>query len=204
LLAGVGCGAALAVLVALVSPARDVPAPQANAGATTVAVAPLAASRPDRRAPEGAAPALPLLPEPPHHHRSSSGASRHTGMSGPAAQVLALTNAQRTKHGCRPLRVDSRLTRVAQQHSAEMADDGYFSHGSANGRSYSQRQISAGYSADKTGGENIARGYPTAKIVMRIWMNSPPHRENILECQFTTIGIGYVSKGDFWTQEFGY
>lgn len=203
-----GCGAALAVVVALVSPVRDSPAAQpavVASGATTVAVAPLAVTRPDRtpEAEAAAVPALPLLPEPPHHHSKSSG-GRHTGMSGPAAQVLALTNAQRTKHGCSPLRVDSRLTRVAQQHSEEMADDGYFSHSSASGRSFSQRQISAGYSADKTGGENIARGYPDAKTVMRIWMNSPPHRENILECQFTTIGIGYESKGNFWTQEFGY
>jgi uncharacterized protein YkwD len=125
-------------------------------------------------------------------------------MSGPAAQVLALTNAQRVKYGCPPLRADSRLTRVAQHHSEEMAEQHFFSHTDPDGQTFSKRQISAGYSSEKTGGENIARGIPNARTVVRGWMNSPPHRKNILKCSYTTIGVGYEPHGRYWVQEFGY
>jgi uncharacterized protein YkwD len=39
---------------------------------------------------------------------------------------------------------------------------------------------------------------------MNVWMHSPPHRKNILSCEFTTIGIGYYPNGHYWTQDFGY
>jgi uncharacterized protein YkwD len=125
-------------------------------------------------------------------------------MSGPAAQVLALTNAQRAKAGCKPLHADPRLTRAAQQHSEDMANRSYFSHTSRGGQSWASRQIRAGWSSERTGGENIARGVPNARTVMNGWMHSPPHRKNILNCEFTTIGVGYESDGDYWTQDFGY
>lgn len=153
--------------------------------------------------PAATAPALPLIPgpQPPAPHRAKSSRSH---LSGPAAQVLALTNAQRSKAGCRPLSVDSTLTRVAQQHSVDMARRGYFSHTDPGGHTWEQRQITAGFSSERTGGENIARGPDSAREVMNGWMNSPPHRRNILECRFTTIGIGYTSNGNYWTQDFGY
>jgi uncharacterized protein YkwD len=151
------------------------------------------------------APALPLVPGPPDpHHREKRHSGRSASLSGPAAQVLALTNAQRVKYGCRPLRADAALTRVAQRHSEEMAEQHFFSHTDPDGQTFSKRQISAGYSSEKTGGENIARGIPTAKQVVRGWMNSPPHRKNILKCSYTTIGVGYEAEGRYWTQEFGY
>jgi uncharacterized protein YkwD len=55
-------------------------------------------------------------------------------------------------------------------------------------------------------GENIAQGYSSAAGVMNGWMNSPGHRENILNCKFTTLGVGYVvgTDGPWWVQEFMY
>jgi len=50
-------------------------------------------------------------------------------------------------------------------------------------------------------GENIAKGQLTAKGVMRDWMNSPPHRANIMHPQFEEVGIGIF--GDVWVQNFG-
>jgi uncharacterized protein YkwD len=100
--------------------------------------------------------------------------------------------------------VDARLTRIAQQHSRDMAVRGYFEHDTPDGRSFSDREIAAGYPADKTGGENIAYGQETASVVMNVWMHSPPHRRNILSCEFTTIGVGFYPDGDYWTQDFGY
>jgi uncharacterized protein YkwD len=126
------------------------------------------------------------------------------GLNGPAAQVLALTNAQRTRNGCRPLAVDSHLTSAAQQHSDDMARTGFFSHTSKSGKGWEAREIASGFSSERTGGENIAFGQTSAKQVVNTWMHSPPHRRNILDCQFTTIGIGYAANGHYWTQDFGF
>ena len=57
----------------------------------------------------------------------------------------------------------------------------------------------------RTAGENIAYGYPSARDVQEGWMNSPGHRENILNAGFTHVGVGlYVdSEGTaYWTQLF--
>lgn len=53
-------------------------------------------------------------------------------------------------------------------------------------------------------GENIAMGYPTAEAVMDGWMNSDGHRKNILNSDFTKIGIGVYSSGGtlYWVQLF--
>lgn len=142
-------------------------------------------------------PPVPAPPPPPKHPKPAT-----PGLSGPAAQVVALTNARRTAAGCKPLKVDPRLNRSAQRHSEDMAGEGFFSHTDPDGDGFADRERAAGYKA--TGGENIARGYSSASQVMKIWMNSPPHRENILRCSFTTIGVGYVAKGAYWTQNFGY
>jgi uncharacterized protein YkwD len=125
-------------------------------------------------------------------------------LSGPARQVLALTNAQRRAAGCPPLEISPALTKAAQRHSQDMAARGYFNHSTPEGTTWEQREIAAGYPADKTGGENIAYGQQTAAVVMQVWMNSPPHRENIVSCEFTTIGVGYYPAGHYWTQDFGY
>jgi uncharacterized protein YkwD len=206
LLAGLGCGAVIAVLVATTSQPThpDVIRPDPLAvSAAPVQVAAITQPRPQMApAIHGRAPALPLLPgptPPSSHHRGGSSQLR-----GPTAQVLALTNAQRSKAGCRALSVDATLTRVAQQHSVDMARRSYFSHTAPGGHTWEQRQITSGFSAGRTGGENIARGPNSAREVMTGWMNSPPHRRNILNCGFTTIGIGYTAKGNYWTQDFGY
>jgi uncharacterized protein YkwD len=51
-------------------------------------------------------------------------------------------------------------------------------------------------------GENIAMGYQTPDAVVEAWIDSEGHRENILNENFTQIGVGYVSDGKYWTQEF--
>ncbi|TYC18926.1 CAP domain-containing protein [Actinomadura syzygii] len=127
-----------------------------------------------------------------------------TGPSGPETAVVALTNAERAKAGCRPLRVDERLAAAARKHSADMAADDYFDHTSRNGDSPWQRMEDAGYPSP--GAENIAKGYPTAQAVMEGWMNSPGHRANILNCDLRAIGVGRASGsgGLVWTQDFGW
>jgi uncharacterized protein YkwD len=45
-------------------------------------------------------------------------------------------------------------------------------------------------------------GYATPQAVVDAWMNSAGHRANILNAAYTQLGVGYVSDGNYWTQEF--
>ena len=51
-------------------------------------------------------------------------------------------------------------------------------------------------------GETIAMGSSSAQSVVEAWMNSTGHRANILSAKFTSIGVGYVANGGYWTQWF--
>lgn len=133
--------------------------------------------------------------------RSASKPAAPAPALGPAAQVVDLTNQQRASNGCGALRVDARITAAAQKHSADMSANDYFSHDSQDGRTFDQRIRAEGYPSP--GAENIAAGQPTAAAVVDDWMNSPGHRRNILDCSLSTIGVGYVADGDYWTQDFG-
>jgi uncharacterized protein YkwD len=121
-------------------------------------------------------------------------------------QVVALTNAQRQAHGCPALRIDDRLTAAARAHSTDMVQQGYFDHVSPNGSTFVNREIKAGYPQRGPSAENIAWGYRTPQDVVTGWMNSPGHRENILNCSSIAVGVGlaYTQGGSaYWTQDFG-
>ncbi|HEY0816246.1 MAG TPA: CAP domain-containing protein [Pseudonocardia sp.] len=121
---------------------------------------------------------------------------------GPEQDVVARTNAERMRAGCPALRLDPRLTRAARAHSADMVDRRYFEHTSPDGTTPDERAAAAGY--PELGGENIAYGQRSAAAVMYAWMHSPEHRSNILDCEYTTVGVGLDSRGMYWTQDFGY
>jgi uncharacterized protein YkwD len=123
--------------------------------------------------------------------------------------VLALTNQERAKAGCGPLRTNSALTRAADAHASDMVAKHYFAHDSLDGRSPFDRMKAAGFSGGSMA-ENIAVGYSSAAAVVKGWMNSPGHRQNILNCGYSMIGIGYDSgqvKPEWgngsWVQDFG-
>jgi uncharacterized protein YkwD len=118
-----------------------------------------------------------------------------------AADVIARTNAIREEAGCSPVKADDRLRSVAQEHASDMASHRYLEHEDRAGTTSGQRIGSAGYS-DVTG-ENLAYGYPSAAQVMDVWMGSTGHRENIEDCAFTHIGVGYAQNGHYWVQDFG-
>jgi uncharacterized protein YkwD len=118
-------------------------------------------------------------------------------------EVVRLTNVERAKAGCGPLKHDARLRAAAYAHSADMSAKNYFDHTSKDGRSFADRITAAGYTW-RAAAENIAKGYGTAQAVVQGWMNSPGHRQNILNCTYTDIGVGYVAAGGpYWTQDFG-
>jgi uncharacterized YkwD family protein len=116
-------------------------------------------------------------------------------------QVVELTNQEREKQGLAPLKVDVELSKVAREKSADMARNNYFSHNSPTYGSPFEMMNQFGISY-RTAGENIAKGQRTPEEVVNAWMNSEGHRANILNANFTHIGVGYVEQGNVWTQMF--
>ncbi len=138
---------------------------------------------------------------------AASAPDGRVGTAGEEREVLRLTNLERVKVGCPALTRSTVLTTVARAHSKDMAVRSYFTHNSLDGRTPFQRMTTAGYRY-RDAAENIAAGQPSAADVVRDWMLSPGHRENIEDCGLREIGIGlYISGAStytyYWTQDFG-
>lgn len=118
-----------------------------------------------------------------------------------AQQVLTLVNRERAANGLSVLRLDDTLSRYAAVKSQDMHDNGYFSHTSPTYGSPFDMMNFFGITYNYAG-ENIAMGYSSPDAVMTAWMNSAGHRANILSANFTTLGVGYVADGGYWTQWF--
>ncbi|MEK5502362.1 CAP domain-containing protein [Bacillus sp. FSL M8-0168] len=116
-------------------------------------------------------------------------------------EVVDLTNAERTKRGLKPLKLDEKLSSVARKKSEDMRNKNYFDHNSPTYGSPFDMMKKFGITY-RTAGENIAKGQRTPKEVVQAWMNSEGHRKNILNPDFTNIGVGYVKDGNIWTQQF--
>lgn len=116
-------------------------------------------------------------------------------------EVVELTNVERQKHGLAPLQIDEALSKVARVKSEDMAKQNYFSHNSPTYGSPFDMMKQFGISY-RTAGENIAMGQRSPQEVVNAWMNSEGHRANILNSNFTHIGVGHASNGNYWTQQF--
>jgi uncharacterized protein YkwD len=119
-------------------------------------------------------------------------------------KLLDLTNAERAKHKLPPLKANAQLCAAARGHSANMAKQDKLEH-VLDGLTPGKRAAKAGYRYEEVG-ENIAfsDGGKTEKI-MKDWMESKEHRENILYPDYTEIGLGLAVRGEdrlFYTQLF--
>ncbi|WP_101295090.1 CAP domain-containing protein [Halegenticoccus soli] len=130
--------------------------------------------------------------------------------------IHAEVNDRRTERGLDPVAFDPELREVARYHSEDMAERGYFAHVSPEGEDLSDRYEKFGYECRvrvsglkyATGGENIAKNYRGAPVatdggveryeteeelaaaIVEGWMNSPSHRENLLQPYWENEGIG--------------
>ena len=129
------------------------------------------------------------------------GEDNDTAQGDYASQVVALVNAERAKYGLSALKADSRVQQAAQVRASETVQS--FSHTRPNGSSFSTALTEAGVSYTRSG-ENIAYGQSTPQQVVNAWMNSSGHRANILNEDFTTIGVGYtvINGTAYWAQLF--
>jgi uncharacterized protein YkwD len=120
-------------------------------------------------------------------------------------QLFELINEERQKRNLRSLSFSPDLSQLARAHSKDMASRGRISHASTDGRSYQDRVVNEGYYFIALG-ENVAfsNGFQPGLIHKKL-MDSPGHRENILDPSFDQVGIGAVvkkNKGYFITQDF--
>ncbi|KQX68231.1 CAP domain-containing protein [Paenibacillus sp. Root444D2] len=116
-----------------------------------------------------------------------------------ASQVVNLVNQERAKAGLRPLTSNSSLTALALDKAKDMYNNGYFDHTSPTYGSPFDMMSTYGIRYSYAG-ENIAKGQQTPEAVMKAWMNSAGHRQNILSPNFTQIGVAFYN-GE-WVQEF--
>ena len=119
-------------------------------------------------------------------------------------EVVTLVNQERAKVGLAPLKDNWELSRVARYKSEDMANKNYFSHTSPTYGSPFDMMKNFGIKY-MTAGENIAKGQQTSVSVMTAWMNSSGHKANILNANFTEIGVGVARNKSgtiYWTEQF--
>ncbi|HEX7625512.1 MAG TPA: CAP domain-containing protein [Gaiellaceae bacterium] len=128
---------------------------------------------------------------------ATSPGSRHVALTSLESGVLSQLNQIRAQYGLKPVQVSARLTASAQQHSNEMAADGYFEHTSADGTAFWKRidhwYSSGGYRYWSVG-ENLLWSSPDVDPAhaLQLWMASPEHRSNILAARWREIGVAAV------------
>lgn len=114
--------------------------------------------------------------------------------------IVARLNATRAARGLRPLALSVDLQSAALAHSRSMLDNGYFEHESRDGSPFSLRlrrfYSPAGFRSWSVG-ENLlyTTGDPNAAKVVKAWLASPPHRDNLLSPQWREVGVGAVHAG---------
>ena len=116
-----------------------------------------------------------------------------------AAEVVNLVNQERAKAGLQPLKTDFALAGMAMDKAKDMYNNNYFDHTSPTYGSPFDMMNQYGITY-RSAGENIAKGQRSPEEVMNAWMNSPGHRQNILNSSFNLIGVAYYN-GE-WVQEF--
>jgi uncharacterized protein YkwD len=127
-----------------------------------------------------------------------------------ALQLVNRVRASGTKCGSElfgpapPLVLSGALGGVAFGHANDMATNNYFEHDDLQGKSPSDRVRATGYQ-EKLVGENIAYGPKSVDDVVKGWLDSPGHCENIMDPRFVEMGIGYATSHDkkqglYWVQ----
>ncbi|MDR0273226.1 MAG: CAP domain-containing protein, partial [Clostridiales bacterium] len=123
-------------------------------------------------------------------------------------RVLELVNIERANNGLNPLAWHDGLANVARAHSEDLARNNMTGHTGSDGSSPGERITRAGITDVSFSGENAYAGPSTSEAAVIGWMNSPGHRDNILNPNHTHLGVGVAhvpgsTFGFYWTQKFG-
>jgi uncharacterized protein YkwD len=106
-----------------------------------------------------------------------------------------------------PLGWNDKLFAAGVGHATDMGAKNYFSHTSLDGRTFDQRITGAGYSWSFAG-ENIAAGQTSIEQVMNDWLKSPGHCANVMNGNYTEVGVTCVKNDSstykqYWAMELG-
>lgn len=107
-------------------------------------------------------------------------------------RVLEITNQKRAENGLSPLTLNGKLNEAAQRKAGDMFAFNYWAHVSPSGRSPWSFFQEVGYKY-LYAGENLARDFMNSDSVVDAWMNSPSHRDNLLNSNYKEIGLSVVN-----------
>ncbi len=105
-------------------------------------------------------------------------------------KIIELTNKERVKNGFTPLTANQLLTKAAYEKGKEIIKNQTFNH-TINGQKFSVWIKNVGYKYIYAG-ENLAIDFSTSEGVVRAWLNSPTHKENLLNPNFQEIGVAII------------
>jgi uncharacterized protein YkwD len=109
-----------------------------------------------------------------------------------ADAIIAYVNEERTAAGLSPLQPNTTLTRVAELHSAYQSQQDTLTHTGVGNSRPADRVSAAGYNWQAVG-ENVLQRWDTdAQEAYQQWVDSPPHHENMMNADFSEIGVGYA------------
>jgi uncharacterized protein YkwD len=131
-------------------------------------------------------------------------------------QIYESINVERRANDREPLVWDDTLGSVARTHSEDMANRGYFKHVNPEGQTPMKRLEQAGYNKCRVVGENIFQNNLYSHVIterkrttydwnsmekiaattIKGWTDSPDHRQNILQGNYTRSGVGVAIAGD--------
>ncbi len=112
------------------------------------------------------------------------------------SDLLSSTNAQRTGGSVGNLALNGQLMSAAQAKADDMVARDYWSHTTPDGEEPWAFMTRAGYTY-KAAGENLAYGFATSSDTVTGWMNSPPHRQNLMNAIFLDVGFGIANSANF-------
>lgn len=110
--------------------------------------------------------------------------------------LLEETNEQRTANQKSSLRLNAQLSAAAQAKAQDMVSRNYWSHNTPEGSPPWTFVIDHGYQYQKAG-ENLAHGFKDSNETIIGWMNSPTHRQNLLDSSYADVGFGIANSSDF-------
>ncbi|NMC35699.1 hypothetical protein GYA49_01500 [Candidatus Beckwithbacteria bacterium] len=107
------------------------------------------------------------------------------------SKIISLVNLQRQKEGLTPLKPNDKLAAAAKAKANDMFEFGYWDHYSPTKRPPWTFILNAGYDYHYAG-ENLAKDYYDDQSLVQAWMDSEPHKANILNKNYEDIGIAIM------------
>lgn len=110
--------------------------------------------------------------------------------------LLNATNTQRSNFNRGSLTLNNKLNGAAQAKADDMVSRNYWSHNTPDGQEPWVFINRVNYDYQKAG-ENLAYGFVSSSETINGWMNSPTHKENLLDSEFTEVGFGFANSDNF-------